>query len=501
LSGRQSSSLILRDASTAISRKELALVAITTIFILLVLVSYLPPLLANDDSAYYANQMVSMRPGWMDGKPAYIWMGHLTFMLAQSIGISKASMVLVFGLYSAVFASLTTVNLYFIYRSITGRRYVGIVPGILVAFSPIGFSSSTLIAPYPIALFFATLSVAAWLEKRLMTWSVAWALAICSHASAILLSVMWVGSLLTNRDRGMARKVFKHLPITLLICVALFGWVISFYPSLDMFVQFNIWVTNKDYMLPASSQWLWERVNALMQSDGVLLLGFSAIGAFLATLRRLKGISQIFWWLGPYLAFYLFWGQGKFEKFYVFIIPAIAVLAVQAIGILSNDLANITRRLPILRGRTLRGWFALSLVLLTLLGGLAQGYGTVSSTKIQPNQYSVLALKIARWATQRNITSNGMIIAGWETNYIIFYSHGVHVLGWYGTIFPEDESQIVYLVLLNIDRAHARGQRVFMTKVWYYQEVDSDPSLSFAAHFIADHYRIVETNEMLLEVT
>jgi hypothetical protein len=74
------------------------------------------------------------------------------------------------------------------------------------------------------------------------------------------------------------------------------------------------------------------------------------------------------------------------------------------------------------------------------------------------------------------------------------------VLGWYGTIFPDDESQITYLVLLNIDRAHAHGQRVFMTRLWYCQEADEDSSLSFAARFIANHYSIVETNDMLLEV-
>jgi hypothetical protein len=134
------------------------------------------------------------------------------------------------------------------------------------------------------------------------------------------------------------------------------------------------------------------------------------------------------------------------------------------------------------------------------VGGLVQGYGAVVSTKTEPNEYSELALGVDRWAKEENLSPNPVIIAGMEAHYIIFYSSGVRVLGWYGTIFPDDESQIIYLVLLNIDRAHAHGQRVFMTRVWYYQEADGDPNLSFAARFIADHYSIVETNNMLLEV-
>jgi hypothetical protein len=480
--------------------KETALIVLSCSFILFVLVSYLPNLLANDDSAYYANQILALKPGWMDGKPAYIWIGHMFVILAQSMAVPKASMVLVLGVYSALFMSLTCVNLYFIFRSVTGRRYWGILPGVLVAFSPIGFSASTLIAPYPIAIFFATLAVASWLEKRFVTWSLAWGLAICSHASAILLAVVWLVSLLRNRDKRLAKRVLSHIPVTISICVVLFGWVVSFYPSLSYFIQFNIWVTNKDYMLPSTNQWLWNRLGALTQSDGFFLLGFATLGACLAMLRRLKGASEVLWWLAPYLTFYLFWGQGEYQKFYVFILPALAVLAVQGIDLLADELRHIKWKLPNLRMNALQTCFAVSLVLLTLLGGLAQGYASVSSTKTQPNEYSTLAIRIDRWATQQNITSDGLIIAGWEANYIIFYSHGLHVLGWYGTIFPSDPAQITYLILLDIDRAHAHGQRVFMTNLWYTQEAESDPSLSFASHFIADHYRIVETNDMLLEV-
>ena len=139
----------------------------------------------------------------------------------------------------------------------------------------------------------------------------------------------------------ITKKALKHLPVTLAICVALFGWVISFYPGVGTFVEFNFWVTNKDYMPPATNQWLWDRLDALIQSDGAVLLGFSTIGVCLTALRRIKGLSPVTWWLAPYLTFYLLWGQGKYEKFYVFIVPALAILATEAIEVLSNDLRNI----------------------------------------------------------------------------------------------------------------------------------------------------------------
>jgi hypothetical protein len=444
--------------------------------------------------------MLALKPGWMDGKPVYIWIGHAISLLALSVGTPKASMVFVFGLYSAVFASLTSVNLYFICRSLFRRRYMGIVPGLFTALSPIGFTSSILIAPYPMALFFATLAVVTWLQKRFLTWSIAWALAICSHASSILLAFMWLGLLLTNRDRRLAKRAFTHLAITFVICLAFFGWVVLFYPSLDMFIRFNVWVTNKDYMLPVTDQWLSDRIAALTQGEGAFLLMFSVIGAFLVFIRKIKPAWSMFWWLVPYLAFYLLWGQGKYEKFYVFILPVLAILATSAVEILSDDLKNVAWNPPSGRGKTLQGVLVLLLVILTLSGGLVQGYRVVASTKTEPNEYSELALGIDRWAKEENLSSNPVIIAGIEAHYIIFYASGVRVLGWYGTIFPDDESQIAYLVLLNIDRAHANGQRVFMTKIWYYEQAAGNPSLSFATSFIAEHYRIVETNDMLLEV-
>ena len=56
--------------------------------------------------------------------------------------------------------------------------------------------------------------------------------------------------------------------------------------------------------------------------------------------------------------------------------------------------------------------------------------------KTEPNEFSVLGIEINNWATKGNLSSNVVIIAGWETNYILFYSPGVKVLGWYGSVFP-----------------------------------------------------------------
>jgi hypothetical protein len=488
-----------REIGMRINRKELVLIILTSALILLVLANYLPSLLVDDDSAYYANQMLALRPGWMDGKPAFVWLGHVVSVFALWVGVPKIGLVFVLGLCSAVFMSLTSVNLYFIYRTLFGQRYLGILPGLFVAFSPIGFSSSLLISPYVTATFFVTLAVVAWLQRRFLTWSVAWALAISSHASSILLAFVWMASLLMNRDKEMAKRAVQQIPVTFMICLGFFGWVLSFYPNIGTFVSFSIYVTNKDYMLPITDQWFFQRIDALAESVGMLLLIFSMVGALLAAVRS-RRVSEMFYWLTPYMGFYLLWGQGKFEKFYIFILPVLAIFAASAIDFLLRDLTNIPWEILNMQRKSVQRVLASSLFLMILIGGLLQGYGNVYSTKAEPNAYSTLAMQIDRWVTQENLTSGSVIIAGWETNYIVFYSPGVKVLGWYGSVFPTNQSQIVNLILLNVNRAHAQGQRVFMTKVWYYQEADGDPSLSFAGRIITNHYQVIEANDILLEV-
>ncbi len=120
--------------------------------------------------------------------------------------------------------------------------------------------------------------------------------------------------------------------------------------------------------------------------------------------------------------------------------------------------------------------------------------------KTEPNEFSVLGMAINDWATKGNLSSNAVIIAGWETNYILFYSPGVKVLGWYGSVFPSTSADITSLVMINILRAQARHQRVFMTRVWYIEDAGQDERVAIAVSVIASHFRIVQTNDLLFEV-
>jgi alcohol dehydrogenase YqhD (iron-dependent ADH family) len=112
----------------------------------------------------------------------------------------------------------------------------------------------------------------------------------------------------------------------------------------------------------------------------------------------------------------------------------------------------------------------------------------------------VLGIAINDWATKGNLSSNAVIIAGWETNYILFYSPGVKVLGWYGSVFPSTNADITSLVMINILREQARHHRVFMTRVWYIEDAGQDERVAIAVSVIASHFRIVRTNDLLFEV-
>ena len=280
--------------------------------------------------------------------------------------------------------------------------------------------------------------------------------------------------------------------------------MLSFYSSLDYFIRFNLWVSAKDYLLPVTSNWLAERVDALAQSNGSVLLILSVIGAFLILKRRFPTQTILIWWAVPYLIFYLIWGQAG-GKFYIFLIPAVALMAAGAIGEIAGELSG-----PLVGFRKSLGGFptkkicpvliAVVLVLLTLVAGLTQGYGVVAQIKTEPNEFSVLGIAINDWATKGNLSSNAVIIAGWETNYILFYSPGVKVLGWYGSVFPSTNADITSLVMINILRAQARHQRVFMTRVWYIEDAGQDERVAIAVSVIASHFRIVQTNDLLFEV-
>ena len=110
---------------------------------------------------------------------------------------------------------------------------------------------------------------------------------MCSHASSVLLAITWLASLLTSRDRKVTKTVVKYMPVTFAVCLFFFGWVLSFYSSLDYFIRFNLWVSAKDYIFPVTSNWLADRVGALTQSNGSVLLIMSALGAFLILKRKL----------------------------------------------------------------------------------------------------------------------------------------------------------------------------------------------------------------------
>ena len=484
-----------------IDKRELAVVLLVISSIFVALISLLPVFLTNDDTAYYANSIIDLKPGWMDGKPIYIWIGHLVFWFASLLGVSRPSLVFVFGAYSAFFGSLTGVNLYFIYRSIFNERYIGLTPALLTVFAPIGLTTSLLIAPYAVTVFFTTLAIAAWSNKRYLMWSLAWSMAICCHASSLLLGIAWLGSLLASRDKNVAKKIAKHVPIIFFVCIVCFGWVLTFYPSLDYFLRFNAYVTQKDYLEPITEQWFTGRLQALAQSSGLMLLILSAVGTYFLDKRRSSDETILLWWLAPYLLFYLFWPQAG-GKFYIFCLPSLSMLASLGVRRLSSILRTVTGlgSTHLRFARPTSGFANILLILLIVMGGLTQGYGAVVELRMGPNEYSSAALAINQWVTEEGISSGILIISGWETHFIRFYSPGIKVVGWYGTLFPDTETQIASLVLNTITRAQANHERVFVTRLWYFQEASSDVRIALAASTVVRHFEIVETNEWLLEV-
>lgn len=482
-----------------IQKFELILLFITFLVILSVYVSTSFHSFLSIDGPAYILSIINKTPGWMDGKPVYIWIGRFFLWLGNILGYSGPELIYVFDFYSAVFGALTCVNIYFIYRKLFDRRYEGIVASILLAFSPIFLLTSSMVEVYTPNLFFVTLSILFWLERNFVLFGISWGLAISSHASSILLVVPFLVSLPSKRD--MKNNLFVGLIITVVILLLGYFWVISFYNDTYTYANFYLDVTKKEYIQPFDLNTILSGLIMFINGIGVdlFIITILAIPLLIRSVYRDKIIFLTSWFI-PYFLFFTFWIK---EMFYVYTIPPIAILSARSIFYISKFFniseTNITSKnkltqiLPKLQNLLI----LLFLIILVFLRSTYY-YQMIYNSHDMIYDFD----KFSIW-TVDNVPQGSIIITSLEGLSVRFYNSKITVLLWGDSTFPEDESEIRSLVYTNITNYLKNGKKVYVTEYWFKQEgmYKGDDRFIKASFFLKNEFNVTKINDYVYKVT
>ncbi len=536
------------ETELPMERRELVFIALLLLLILSIYSLNLSKSALTPDSAGYPLVAEILHPGWMDGKPVYIWTGRLFFEFWRAFMNSREALLKTFAFYSALFGALTAINVYLIFRSLFNKRYLGGMSSVLVAFSPMFFYSAVTIESYMFNIFWATLAVLFWVKKRFIWWGIAWGLALSSHITSAFLFFPFAWSLAFSNYRFQWKKALLGCCFSIFICVVSYGWVLSFYPSLPAYIRFYRSVSQDEYLRWPTLTWITQNlirfrviwvVYVLIAAGGlfyfrrqpgktlliivilpllILLLYFYGSNLFLLwkscgyvlttlglaaalLLSREKNRRQksylLFAWVVPYALFFLGWIQDG-GQFYIYLVPPISLIVTRLFDSITEGLySNVIDRSysllpPLLKVKGDLIIVAL-LFLFALSGGLFQKMGTIrwAHSKLGfPDQY---ALQI-----KSQITPGSVLIASWEGAIAKFYDPGLHVFDFPFSMVPIDSVSCHFNSSIR-DYLNS-GTEVFVTKNWLFQRKDAATILAretirneFTLLRISDDvYRIVE---------
>lgn len=154
----------------------------------------------------------------------------------------------IFGFISAFFGALTVICTYYIYKELFNDTKFALFPPILLAISPTFFFASTISEVFTLNLFFVSLTILMWLQKRFLLWGLAWALAISSHATSVLLIFPFLMSFVKENRKANKSEICQGIIIMSLVSAIFYAGVLSFYPSFMDFVRDYITISAREYI-------------------------------------------------------------------------------------------------------------------------------------------------------------------------------------------------------------------------------------------------------------
>jgi hypothetical protein len=503
------------------TRMEVAFIGMLFLLTLSIYSLNLTKSVLTPDGAGYPLVAERLLPGWMDGKPAYIWTGRVVFEFWQIFEGSREALIKTFAFYSALFGALTAVNVYLIFRALFRREYLGGMVSLMVAFSPMFFYSAVTIEVYTFNVFWVTLTVLFWLRRRFVLWGVAWGLAISSHITSVFLFFPFIWSVSFHDYRGQWKRVVLGSSFAISIVAVCYGWVLSFYSSVPGYIDFYRSVSQDEYLHWPTLSWGIQNVikfKALLGfytliSGGLLfyfrtrwrvllpglivfplltgyflfyrssfflmskscgfVVSILSLGAALLLCRRedkRRQLGFLILWAAPYAVFFLGWIQDG-GQFYIYVIPQVALI----VGALFDHLIERGRlsigdrrrsflsALPGVKGSSPIVAF---LFILALSGGLIQEVGTIRwlhNELSHPDQYGL--------EIKKQVPSGGVLIAGWEAPIAKFYGPDIELLSFPFVGKPLDI--LTFSIDTSVRRSLDAGVSVYVTKNWLLNSGDA----------------------------
>jgi hypothetical protein len=187
------------------------------------------PCPATIDSLSCAISVAELRPGFLDGKPTYAFLGQIPRLLNAALGGDRAGLMRGLSLWCALFAWGMLVIVYLLARDLHGgSRPRGWAAAALLASSPIYVFMAAIVEKYTVAIFLLLLSALLWTRRRYAAWGIAWGLAIGAHVTSILLLVPCAVSLLADPSRrSERRRAIAGGAIAAAVSLPLYLWVLS----------------------------------------------------------------------------------------------------------------------------------------------------------------------------------------------------------------------------------------------------------------------------------
>lgn len=300
----------------------------------------LPSYFNSIDSVSYALAVTEFRPGFLDGKPLYIFACRLFYELLKPGFASRAELVYLFGLFSALFGSLTVVVIYLLHRELFGDSWFSLVSALLVAVTPFFFFVSTNSEVVTFNLFFVSLSVLFWIKRRFLLWGVSWGLALSSHATSFLLFFTFLYLFLRGRQLLPVKQIVCGFILAAVIASASYLWVLSYYESLEVFARTYSALSVNEYV-SVGSIYFFTFIFHFITSSGIVISLTAAYSAYylLKHKRKKEQVHILLSWLAPYTLFLFVWYRDP--TMYTLLSLPLALLSWKYFDLAAGDSAKI----------------------------------------------------------------------------------------------------------------------------------------------------------------
>ncbi|MBI3449762.1 MAG: glycosyltransferase family 39 protein [Acidobacteria bacterium] len=248
------------------------------------------PFAATIDSLICAISVADFRPGFLDGKPTYVFLGQAVAVVNGALGGDRAALMRLLALWSALFAWGMLVAAWLLARELGGGSRSGAWWGVLlVGSSPIFLFMAAIVEKYTVALLLVMIAALFWLKRRYAVFGIFWGLAIGAHVTAALLAVPCAVSLLAEPDRrGDRRRAGLGALRAAAVAAPLYAWVVAASPGAAAYLRGVLHTVFGTYAFLHEL-----RPEQLLAPRAALaILALIAAGAALAFLARRRGSPE-----------------------------------------------------------------------------------------------------------------------------------------------------------------------------------------------------------------